>query len=350
MSKKKRGLAPGSLVYTGDSSNDSIYIHVATFDSNSLKVKKYEGSNPELSVRQGPNEKVTWYDIRGVHDINIIKYFGTQFNIHPLVLEDIANVYQRAKFEEFEDGIFITLKALSFDKEQLKTTTEQVSIYFRDNELISFQEDETDLFEAVRKRLDNQNSKLRNRKTDYLAYALIDCLVDNYFDVLDSIEEVVEALEEELIQKEDTEQKSTIHKLKKELLIIKKSINPLRELIGRFAKSDSPLIYDSTEVYIRDLQDHTIQLIDITETFRDVLNGLYDLLMTNVSFKMNQVMQVLTIIATIFIPLTFLAGVYGMNFKNIPELQWEYGYRLFWAVIVLTTSGLIWFFKKKKWF
>ena len=349
MSRKKTGQAPGSVIYTGKEVKEEVTIHLVQFDEENIEQESFTTAKSKFKVKNTENQ-ITWYDIRGIHNTKIVEHLGTFFNIHSMVLEDIVNINQRAKYEEFEDGIFITLKALSFDKKKIRVTTEQISIYIKDNQIISFQEKETDLFETVRKRLDIKESKVRTHKSDFLAYCLIDCVVDNYFDLLDSLEEVIEKLERKLIESESTEHKTVIHQLKKEILKVRKLISPLRELVGKFSKSDSPLINKTTEVYIRDLQDHTIQLIDITETYRDVLNGLYDLLTSNVSMKMNRIMQVLTIISTIFIPLTFLAGIYGMNFDNIPELHWKYGYYAFWGMITMITISLVFFFKKKKWF
>jgi magnesium transporter len=215
--------------------------------------------------------------------------------------------------------------------------------------VISFQETQSDLFVAVRNRIQSGKGRIRQKGADYLVYSLIDVLVDNYFIVLEDIEEEIESLEDRMLENQDIKDKSTIHHLKKELLKIRKSIAPLREAIGRFAKTDNPLVEEGTPVFIRDLYDHTIQIMDTVESFRDLLNGLQDLFISEVSFKMNQVMQMLTLVATIFIPLTFLAGIYGMNFENIPELTWKYGYFIFWGFIVVVFVGLVIYFKRKKW-
>lgn len=224
-----------------------------------------------------------------------------------------------------------------------------MSIYFRNGLLVSFQENETDLFEAVRMRLKSGRGKIRQRGADYLAYALMDTLVDNYLLVLDDIEEIIEALEDDLISEPSNSIKERLHYLKKELLIIRKSIAPLREAISRFSKTENSFIASTTHVFVRDLYDHTVQIMDMVETYRDMLNGLQDLYLSEISYKMNQVMQVLTLIATIFIPLTFLVGIYGMNFDYMPELHWKDGFFALWGLLTVLAIGLVILFKRKRW-
>jgi len=274
---------------------------------------------------------------------------GKAFEIHPLVLEGVADVHQRPKFQEFQKGNSVTLKAISFNKERQEISTEHISIYFRPGFLATFQESDTDLFAAVRKRVKGASGRIRQRGSDYLCYALIDEIVDNYYLVLEEVEEVIETLEDRLLSSQDIRNKGEIHELKKQLMILRKSIAPLREAIGRFAKSESAYIDDSTKVFVRDLYDHTIQVMDSVENYRDMLIGLQDLFLSEVSFKMNQVIQVLTIISAIFIPLTFLAGLYGMNFEYIPELHYRNGYFILLGVMAVLAAGLVIFFKRKKW-
>jgi len=347
--RKKIGLPPGSVIYTGNRKAEKIQIHYIQYDETHLEEKTLDNQG-EIVFRQSPDEKVDWYDIRGIHDTTLIEQIGSIFDIHPLILEDVSDTHQRPKFDEYEKGIFIIIKALAFDKAELKIKTEQVALYFRDGFVVTFQETQSDLFEHVRKRIKSGKGRIRQRGTDYLIYSIIDILVDNYFIVLEDIESEIEVLEDNILESQDSEIKSTIHSLKKELLVMRKSIAPLREAIGRFAKTDSPLVAANTVVYIRDLYDHTIQVMDAVESFRDLLNGLQDLFISEVSFKMNQVMQILTIVSTIFIPLTFLAGIYGMNFENIPELHWQYGYFILLGVMASIFVGLLFFFKKKMWF
>jgi magnesium transporter len=346
--RKKIGLPPGSVVFTGNRKVEKTQIHYLKYDSENVVEKKLTKA-VDPAIRQKHEEKVNWYDIRGIHDTNLIEFIGRTFEIHPLVLEDVASTNQRPKFEEYEKGIFIALQALSFDKEEIKISKEQVTLYFNSNLLITFQERETDLFESVRQRIQKGNGKIRQRKTDYLSYALIDSIVDNYFFVLEDIEEVIESLENDLLEKQDKNIKIQIHQLKKELLIMRKAIFPLREAIGWFAKAENPIIEDNSQIFVRDLYDHIIQIMDLVESYRDMLNGLQDLFISEVSFKMNQVMQLLTLIATIFIPLTFFAGIYGMNFDNMPELHWEYGYFYLLGTMLIVFVSLLYYFKRKNW-
>lgn len=346
---KKIGLPPGSVIYTGNRNVGKIKMHYIQYDEKSLQEKELD-NHGEFVFHHLHNEKVDWYDIRGIHDTTLIEQIGNTFDIHPLILEDVSNIHQRPKFEEYENGIFVIIKALAFDKTKLEITTEQVALYFRNGLVVSFQETESDLFEFVRKRIQSGKGRIRQRGADYLVYALVDVIVDNYFLVLEDIELEIELLEESVLETQDSGIKSNIHLLKKELMVIRKSIAPLREAIGRFAKTDSPFVAENTAFYLRDLYDHTIQVMDLVESFRDLLNGLQDLFISEVSFKMNQVIQVLTIVSTIFIPLTFLAGIYGMNFENIPELHWKYGYFILWGLMVFIFVGLLFFFKRKKWF
>lgn len=342
---KKAGMPPGSLVFTGKQKVEQVDLTLMQYNRDKADEIKFDTSH---AFQLEPNE-IAWYDIRGVHDVATIERIGSAFKIHPLILEDVLNTSQRPKFEEYENGVFLIIKSLSFEQKSRSILTEQVAIFIGKGFLVSFQEDKTDLFEAVRERLNSGRGRIRSFASDYLAYALVDNVVDNYFTVLDLVEEEIDKMEEAILLKPDSQIKADIHHLKRELLVLRKSISPLREAISRFSKSEHHLIDNSSAVFIRDLYDHTIQIMDIVETYRDTLSGLQDLYLSELSFKMNNVMQVLTIISTIFIPLSFLAGVYGMNFDNIPELHWQYSYFVFWAFLVVIAGGSLYFFRKKGW-
>ena len=344
----RTGLAPGSIVFTGDRKMDHTDIHFVRFDAENLEHKDF-GEKEKVEFLSPVEKKVTWYDIRGVHDTKMIEQLGKQYDIHPLVLEDIADTEQRPKFDEYENGVFISAKALRFDAENVEILTEQVSIFIGKNFLISFQEDDDDLFVGVRERINSGRGKIRTRGADYLGYALLDNLVDNYFSVLDKVEEEIEKLEEEIIKEPQSGSKAKNHHLKREMLTLRKAIQPLREAISKFAKSENIVVADSTGIFLRDLYDHTIQVMDMVENYRDVLTGLQDLYLSEISFKMNQVMQVLTVISTIFIPLSFLTGMYGMNFEHIPELKAQNGYFVLLGVMATITVGLLIYFRKNKW-
>lgn len=343
---RKTGLPPGTLVFTGRKKVEETHVTLVQFSPEGQIFEQH--AREKLPVPE-EGALVSWYDVRGLHNVGLIQAIGDQFNIHPLVLEDVLNTQQRPKFEEHEGGIFLTVQALSFDRKNLKLRTEQVAIFAGINFVISFQEDENDLFPAIRDRIHSGHGKIKKRGPDYLAYALVDNIVDHYYLLLDQLEEVLAELEEEIISLPGQNSKQKIHGLKLQSIQLRKIASPLREAIGRFSRSDSPLIAETTGIFLRDLYDHTVQVIDTIDTYRDVISGLYDLYLSEISFKMNTVIQVLTIISTIFIPLTFLAGIYGMNFDNMPELHWKYGYFMLWGIMALITGGLIFLFRRKNW-
>lgn len=347
--RKKPGLPPGTVVFTGKQKIEEVFISHIQYSPEQLKERSFKQS-ANIKFSSLLADQHTWYDIRGLHDIPLIESLGKTFDIHNLVLEDVVDIHQRPKFDEYANGIFIIIKALDFDTEKLKIRTEQVGIFFNKNLLISFQETESDLFVAIRQRIQNPAGKIRNGRVDFLAYALIDNIIDHYYLVLDKIEETIETLEDRILNNPDNTIKAQIHHLKKEILVVRKSISPLRETIGRFSKSDSPYIEERSFIFVRDLYDHTIQIMDMVENYRDMLNGLQDLYVSEISFKMNQVMQVLTIITTIFVPLSFLAGLYGMNFEYIPELHFRYGYFILLGLMFCIFMGSLAYFRKKKWF
>lgn len=347
--RKKSGLAPGSVVFTGNRKVENVLVNYMQYDAKKLEETIIE-SHKQTTFEASPKDKVDWYDVRGMHDTDLIQFFGTTFSIHPLVLEAAVDIYQRPKYDEYENGNFITMRAISFDKESLEIKKEHVALYFYEGFLITFQETESDLFETVRRRIHTSSGRIRDRGADYLAYALVDALVDEYYVALEDMEEVIEALEERMTVQLDMSNKADLHKLKKELLVLRKSVSPLREAIGRFSKTDSPFVQERSRIFIRDLYEHTVQVMDSVESYRDILNGLQDLFISEVSFKMNKVMQLLTLISVIFIPLTFLAGIYGMNFEYIPELHYRNGYFILLGVMAVLAVLLILLFRKKNWF
>lgn len=342
---KQPGLPPGSLVYTGRHSLETALVSLVQYNEEEFHEKKANDRLPEPAA----GTYTRWYDIRGLHNVELIEEIGSQFEIHPLILEDILNIEQRPKFEEYDNGMFLIAEYLGFDPQTLEVDTEQVSIFIGDGYVISFQEKETDLFAAVRERLQAAKGRLRKRGADYLAYAILDAVVDHYFEIMDSIEEVLDNLESEILSQPGNHCKAQIHSLKLGSLYLRKHISPLREAVAQYSRCDSPFIQAETGLFLRDLHDHVIRVVDMVETHRDLLNGLYDLYLSGISYKMNNVMQILTIISTIFIPLTFLAGVYGMNFDNMPELHWKYGYFILLASMLATTLGLLYLFRRKKW-
>lgn len=347
--KSKIGLPPGSIVFMGNQKVETVFIHHLQYDDKVLNENTFE-NRTEITFQKTPDGLVDWYDIRGLHDTDLIESIGQSFKIHPLILEDVANTNQRPKYEEYANGVFIILRNLSFDSTNLKIKTEQIALFFTKDFLISFQEEETDLFAAVRQRIETGRGRVRARRPDYLAYALLDNVVDHYYIIFDEIEDTIETLEENILKKTDNGIKGQIHHLKKELLIIRKSITPLREAIGQFSKSDNSIIEERSVIFIRDLYDHTVQIMDRVETYRDMLNSLQDLHLSEISLRMNQVMQILAVVTTVFVPLSFLTGLYGMNFENIPELRYENGYFILLGVMFIVFISLLIYFKNKKWF
>jgi magnesium transporter len=351
---RKIGLQPGTVMYIGDEPKEKVSIDITVIDYDKTEYHQLEVKTVEECFQYRDSKTITWINVYGIHDVSIIEKLGNHFRIHALAMEDIANTGQRPKFEEDEKYIFIVLKMLRLESEE-KISAEQVSIIFGSNYVISFQEKKGDVFEMVRDRLKKTVPRSRFLGSDFLAYSMVDAVVDNYFLILESLGEKVIGLEDELTNDPKTEYLGQIHELKRELIYMRRSVWPLREVIGGLDRSESNLVHDYTGPYIRDLYEHTIQVIDTVETFRDMVSGLLDVYLSSVSNKMNEVMKVLTIIATVFIPLGFLAGVYGMNFNteisvfNMPELNLKYGYIFFWSLAVVIAGGLLLFFKRKNW-
>lgn len=345
---KQIGLPPGSLIYTGEKIAGEVKITLIEYKDDLLREKTVD--NFEEIGKTKEKETISWINVDGLNDVSLLEQFGNYFEIHPLVLEDILNTSQRPKFEEHDEHLFVVQNMLYYDEERQMVTTEQVSLVVGKNYILSFQETIGDVFEGVRERIRKGKGKIRKNGADYLAYALIDAVVDSYFHVLEKISEDIEELEEEIIKGADNESLATIHKQRREMILLRKSVWPLREVISGLLREDSKLIKKNTRMYLRDVYDHTIQVIDIIESFRDIISGMLDTYLTSISNKMNQVMKVLTIIATIFIPLTFIAGVYGMNFDHFPELHWNWMYPWgFWVTILITGALMFLFFKTRKW-
>ncbi|MDI6888819.1 MAG: magnesium/cobalt transporter CorA [Methanocellales archaeon] len=292
---------------------------------------------------------VTWININGIHDVELIEKIGKHFNIHPLVLEDIVNTGQRPKMEDFEDYIFIVLKMLYYDEKDEEIKAEQISLILGPNFVISFQEKEGDIFDPLRERIRSGKGRIKKMGSDYLAYALIDAVVDNYFTILEKLGEEIEGMEEELVTNPTQETLQAIHNLKRDMIFLRKSVWPLREVVSSLERGESPLIHETTGIYLRDVYDHTIQVIDTIETLRDLLSGMLDIYLSSISNRMNEVMKVLTIIATIFIPLTLVVGIYGMNFAYMPELGWRWGYPLVLLLMVAIGISMLVYFRRKMW-
>ncbi|MBC8389337.1 MAG: magnesium/cobalt transporter CorA [Actinobacteria bacterium] len=344
---KKAGLPPGSLVHIGKKGKAKTKITVIDYDKKSFQELEIEDLKECILYKNKPT--ITWINVDGIENTKLLKDLGECFSIHLLTLEDILNTDQRPKLEDFENYIYIVLKMLSYDEKEDEISSEQVSLILGKNYVISLQESEGDIFDPIRERIKNGKGRVRKVGSDYLSYLLLDAIVDNYFTILEKISEKIEGLEDEIIKSPTQETLNTIHNLKTEMLYLKKSVWPLREVVNKLERGELSLIKKTTSVYLRDIYDHTIQVIDTVETLRDMLSGMLDIYLSSVSNRMNEVMKVLTIIATIFIPLSFIAGIYGMNFSNMPELGWPWSYIVFWIVVLIIGVTMIIYFKRKKW-
>ncbi len=344
---KKVGLPPGTPVYIGEKKAEKVRITIIDYDEAQFQEKEAKTIEECFPFEDKPT--VTWINVDGIHQIDIIEKIGRHFNLHSLLLEDIVNTGQRPKTEDFEDYIFVVLKMLYYDEKDNEIKAEQVSIIFGSNFVISFQESERDVFNPIRERIRNGKGRIRKMGTDYLGYSLMDAIVDNYFIILEKLGEKIDDTEEELFANPTPETLQEIHKSKKEMMFLRKSVWPSREVVSVLERGESSLIRESTGIYFRDVYDHTIQIIDTIETFRDMLSGMLDIYLSSVSNKMNEVMKVLTIIATIFIPLTFIAGIYGMNFRYMLEVGWRWGYFAVLCVMLIIGIGMVIHFRKKKW-
>ncbi|MCX6310072.1 MAG: magnesium/cobalt transporter CorA [Bacteroidetes bacterium] len=362
----KSGTPPGTLVYLGRETKNRVRITLIEYNEHEFIEKEFfDIQECFTEVRNG---MVKWINIDGVHDTEILDQIGKMFNIHPLTLEDIANTNQRSKFEDFENYL-VTIMKMIFEDSHLKKesddalVSEQLTIILmNDQTVISFQEaDGGDVFDVIRERLRLGKGRVRKCEADYLAYALIDAVIDSYFDVLEKIGDEVEVLEDVLIDNPSPQTLHHLHHIKRQMVYFRKAVWPMRELINNLERSESPLIHENTSVYLRDAHDHAVRIIDTVETYRDLLSGMMDLYMSSVSNRMNEVMKTLTIITTIFVPLTFIAGVYGMNFQaidpvtnkvepmNMPELYSPYGYVIVWGVMIALSISLLIYFRRKKW-
>lgn len=347
------GMSPGTLVYTGRQRIQPPRIHV--IDYNTDHVEEDPNASLESALAYRDSATTTWINVNVLHDVSLVKRVGDHYGVHPLVQEDILNAQHRPKAEAHEGFVFVTLKMLTYDAASRTVLAEQVSLVFGKGFVLSFQETDGDVLDPVRKRLRGQRGRIHQSGADYLAYALLDCLVDHYFAVLEHIGDDIDRIEAEVTSRPDEDSLREIHRLKQEMLVLRQAAWPLREAVNTLIRSETPLIQHTTHIFLRDVYDHTVQVIDTIETYREMLGGLLDVYLSSVSNRMNDIMKVLTLIATIFIPLTFIAGVYGMNFNpaagrwSMPELNWEWGYAAVWVVMLAVAVALIVFFKRKRW-
>jgi len=350
-SKKRRsqkaGLPPGSLIYTGDQVEGKTRINIVEYDEQAVHTREIT-SWAECPVMEG-KPGVVWIDVSGISHVGNLEGLGECFKLHPLVLEDILNVDQRPKIEDYEDYLYIVIKAISSLPEVDEIVAEQISVILGPNYVLSFHENDDDLFKSIRERIVTAKGRIRKAGADYLAYSLMDLIVDNYFIVLEQFGERVEFLEDEVVLRAVPATLQKVHRFRNQMILLRRSLWPLREVVARLERRESLLISDATSVYFKDVYDHTIIAIDTVETYRDILSGLLDIYLSSVSNRLNEIMKVLTIFASIFMPLTFLVGVYGMNFKYLPELRWHYAYFGLWAIMISLAGAMVLYFRKRKW-
>lgn len=350
---KKKGASPGTPIFTGKQKIDKPKITL--FDYSAADFVEKEITDLEELAKLNYNKRINWINISGIHDISAIERIGEIFKLHPLVMEDIVNVNQSTKMEDYDDYLFIVTKMIEFDKQKDSLRIEQVSIILGRNYILTFQEDEYDLFDFLRVRIRENKGRIRKAGEDYLLYRLLDALTDNYMLVLENLDEKIETIEDTLLDNPDQTVLESLHELRKDLMKVRRAVTPLREIIHALEKEPKEMIHKSTLVFLRDLNDHVKQVMESLENYREIINGMHDIYISNSSFRLNQVLKVLTVISTIFIPLTFIVGIYGMNFNtispfNMPELNWKYGYIFVMFLMIVIASGLVILFKKKKWF
>ncbi|WP_142783263.1 magnesium/cobalt transporter CorA [Changchengzhania lutea] len=345
--KKKLGQIPGSIIYTGKKLEQQLFIEAFDFNKEQCIVKQL--SSIEEGFEFKLSNSITWLNINGLNHVDQIEKIGEHYELHPLVLEDIVNISQRPKIDDYDDYMFVVLKMLYYNDDD-EMVSEQVSFILGENYVLSFQEADGDVFDEVRERIKQAKGRVRSMNADYLLYVLIDAVVDHYFVIIETLGNKIEDFETEIFSGNvDDDISKHIQDLKREILKVRRSIFPLREVINRIEKNDSALIHKKTITYYRDIYDHLIQVSENIDIYREMIWSLMDMYMTTISNKMNEVMKVLTIMASIFIPLTFIAGIYGMNFEYIPELSYRYSYFILWGVMIVLFISMLIYFKRKKW-
>jgi magnesium transporter len=344
------GTAPGTLRPPEKKRVERVHIRVIDYSSDSFEEREIHNLEECTAYRDKPT--VTWIDVTGVHDIDIIQQLGQKFGLHQLALEDIVNTGQRPKIDEYDDHFFIVLRELQWQEGLI---ADQISLFFGKNFVITFQELEGDVFDPVRERLRRGRARIRQLGADYLAYALLDKLVDEMFPILEMYGERLEDLEDGLIERPNRKMLHEVHRIRRDLVVLRRTVWPEREIANILLREDSDLISAETKLYLRDVYDHTVQIVEIIETYRDIVGGMLDVYLSSLSNRMNEVMKVLTIISTIFIPLTFIVGIYGMNFDtrvsplNMPELEWYYGYPAVMIGMLIIAIGMLIYFRRRKW-
>ncbi|MBF0200316.1 MAG: magnesium/cobalt transporter CorA [Desulfamplus sp.] len=345
--EQARGQSPGELIFIGEKKVD--YIQCKRIDYNGTNINEMDIHDIK-TLSSHPHGMISWININGLHDISAVKEIGNLFQIHPLVLEDIVNTGQRPKIEEFDTSIFIVMKMIRFDKESGMMVNEQLSIVIAENMVLTFQERPGDVFDPVRERIRRHKGRIRNSGSDYLAYALMDTVVDNYIHIVERLGEKIEELEDDILSNPDRSVMEKISSFKREINYLRKSIRPAREALAQIPKLENDLLKTVTVPFFKDLNDLITHVTEAIDTYRDLLTDQLSIYNSVTSNRMNDIMKILTMFSSIFIPLTFITGIYGTNFDYLPELNYRYSYFILWGVIIVIASSLILFFKRKGWF
>ena len=345
--EKEPGLAPGAMVHVGEKRVDRTTFEIIQWDAG--KVDRHAASSAEEAKQFVDGSRVTWMRVTGLHEVEKISGLKSVFGIHPLLLEDVLNTASRAKIEESDDSLFVILKLIGEDPESNRVDVQQFAALLLPNLVVTFQEAEASLFEPLEQRIDHGRGRIRKAGADYLLWAILDVIVDNYFVVQDSIDEKIGQLDERLQDDAASVDAAVLYATKKEITELHRLVRPVREIIFHFQRSESILLTEQSEPFYRDLYDHAIHVIEATEDLRELGSSLRDFYMAAVGHRMNEVMKILTIFATLFMPITFLAGIYGMNFEHMPELGWPWAYGAIWGLFVLITVAMIVYFKRKRW-
>lgn len=344
----KSGLPPGTLIHVAERHESKSKISVTQYNADTLV--RHEINSIEELRHLKKTGVITWVNVDGLNDTRIVEGIGQELNIHPLVLEDILSTHQRPKLEEYEDFLYMVIKGIDLNQEKnFSLRYEQISILLLTNYVITFKEKADDTFNPIYHHLQNHNTRLRQFGSDYLAYVILDTIVDEYFVVEDNLDEIMDPLEEHILFNSNKEMLQTLQQIRRGLISMKRNIAPLRELLATILRSDNSLFHEKTLRYYGDVYDHVLRVTDSLESFRERISAMHDIYLTSISNKLNETMKILTIFASIFIPLTFIAGIYGMNFEYMPELKWRWAYPMIWVVFIAISAGLLIFFRRKKW-
>lgn len=344
---KRPGVPPGTLVHTGERKVERVRVRAFAYHGDALSEAEHEDIGACLPAKDA--EGVTWINVDGLHDVDLVRRAGEHFGWHPLLLEDIVGTGQRAKVEEYPGYLFVVLPMLSWDEETRQVVHEQLSLVLGQGYVVTFQERWGDIFDPIRERLRHAKGRIRSRGADYLAYTLMDAVVDHCFHVLERIGDVTERVEEAVLANGGRDTMIRLHSLKRELLVVRKAVWPMRDVLAQVVRDEEDMFTPETEVFLRDVHDHAVHVVENVEALRDVVSGAVDLHVSMLSARTNEVMKVLTMMASIFIPLTFFAGIYGMNFDHMPELRLRWAYPVLLVLMALMATGMVVYFRRKGW-